>query len=397
MRRKLNDLMAQRTEALNAAQTALEANNQADYNSAMERVQNMNTEISRIQDLLAEQDRQILTNQPTAAEVNDLAEERGSVLMRGEGVTFDSIEIRRALNNQFTVGSGNLVEPTGAGSTIHDGPNGVVSSIIDQVTVQDLTGLSGWQEAYTITELTADKGTPAAKGGTARTASDPTFGIAEFKPYEVSVTSYVDRNIADLSPAAYYAKIQAMAMRALRAEVVKLIINGDGAASPSMYGITNAKNKAGADIFASQNLGAAINENTLDELYFAYGSDETVGGNARLLLTKQHLKALGQLRGANEKGRLFNIAPVAGNGNIGTITDGGVVIPYTLCDAVGAGKLLYGDPINYMLGLFGGYSIRVDDSYKAAERLHTILGDVKVGGNLIADKGFVVGTVSAAG
>ena len=38
--------------------------------------------------------------------------------------------------------------------------------------------------------------------------------------------------------------------------------------------------------------------------------------------------------------------------------------------------MLYGDPFNFELGLFGPYSIRVDESYKAAQRLKTILGDV---------------------
>ena len=52
--------------------------------------------------------------------------------------------------------------------------------------------------------------------------------------------------------------------------------------------------------------------------------------------------------------------------------------------------MIYGDPANYLLGLFGGFTIRIDSSYKAAERLDTILGDVMVGGNVIVDKGFVI-------
>lgn len=53
--------------------------------------------------------------------------------------------------------------------------------------------------------------------------------------------------------------------------------------------------------------------------------------------------------------------------------------------------MVYGDPMNYELGLFGDYTIRVDESVKAVERMYAILGDVMVGGNLIVDKGFVVG------
>ena len=49
--------------------------------------------------------------------------------------------------------------------------------------------------------------------------------------------------------------------------------------------------------------------------------------------------------------------------------------------------------MNYELGLFGGYTVRVDESVKAVERMVAILGDAMVGGNLIVDKGFVVATV----
>ena len=156
--------------------------------------------------------------------------------------------------------------------------------------------------------------------------------------------------------------------------------------------MTNAKNKASAAIYASESI-TAIDATTLDQLYFAYGSDESIGANARLLLTKQNLKALGALRGTNEKRRLLDIVPDMANPNVGVIRDGGVVIPYTICSAVGDSKLLYGDPFNYFLGLFGAYSIRVDESVKAVERMYAVLGDVMVGGNLVADKGMVVGTI----
>lgn len=59
--------------------------------------------------------------------------------------------------------------------------------------------------------------------------------------------------------------------------------------------------------------------------------------------------------------------------------------------------MLYGDPANYELGLFGDYTVRVDDSVKAVERMVTILGDAMVGGNLIVDKGFVIANLPKSG
>lgn len=395
IRQKLYELINQRSGLLQDAENALTANNQEDYTAAMDKIANLNKEIKKHQDLVAEQDRQILNAPPpSGSEAQDMAHERATALLRGDSVTIPVNEVRRFLYNQTTLATGTLVEPVGAGSTINDPVGNVVPSIVDRVRTMNLTGLSAYQEPYVITELDAKGGKVEETAGKDRTAStSPTFGVAQINPYELSVTDYVDRNISRLTPADYYGKIYSMALRAMRRELAKLIVNGDDPGTPTFFGITNAKNKAGATIYATQSLGSAVDVNTLDELYFAYGSDEMLGGQARLLLTKPTLKALGKLRGTNEKLRLLEIAPDVGNANSGTIRDGGVVLPYDLVSAVSDTKLLYGDPANFLVGLFGDYSIRVDESVKADKRLIAILGDAMVGGNLVVDKGFVVGTI----
>ena len=391
MRRKLIDLCATRSKEMEKAEAALNANDQETYAACMVKIKNMNTEIENIQALIREQDRKMMEAPANPAEQRDMAEDRGATLMRGDDVVISAAEVRRMFNST-TVATGTIVQPTGAGTNIHDPVGNQVSSIIDQVTVQDLTGMGAYQEPYVKAEMEAQSQKVETAAGTARTATDPTFGIAELRPREVNVTSFVDRNIARLSPADYYAKVMAMAMRAMRRAIAKMIITGDGEGSPAMFGITNAKNKASENIFAEETI-TAIDATTLDQLYFAYGSDVAIGANARLLLTKKNLKAFGALRGTNEKRRLLDIVPDMANPNTGIIRDGGVVIPYTISADVTDEKLLYGDPANYLLGLFGAYSIRVDESVKAVERMYAILGDVMVGGNLVVDKGFVVGTV----
>lgn len=395
MRRKLIDLCATRSKEIEKAEAALNANDQETYAACMVKIGNMNTEIENIQALIREQDRKVMEAPTNPAEQRDMAEDRGATLMRGDDVQISAAEVRRMFNST-TVATGTIVQPTGAGTNIHDPVGNQVSSIIDQVTVQDLTGMGAYQEPYVKAEMEAQSQKVETAAGTARTATDPTFGIAELRPREVNVTSFVDRNIARLSPADYYAKVMAMAMRAMRRAIAKMIITGDGEGSPAMFGITNAKNKASENIFAEETI-TAIDATTLDQLYFAYGSDVAIGANARLLLTKKNLKAFGALRGTNEKRRLLDIVPDMANPNTGIIRDGGVVIPYTISADVTDEKLLYGDPANYLLGLFGAYSIRVDESVKAVERMYAILGDVMVGGNLVVDKGFVVGTVGGGG
>lgn len=405
MRRKMNDLMTKRAGLLAEAEAAYNSGDREAYTAKMTAIGNVNTEINEVKALIDEQDRQFMAKAPDAREEAEKAQERGNALMKGGEVKFSAAEVRKAV----TLATGTLVEPTGVGSDVRDIIGGAVSSIADQVSVADLTGMGAYQEPYVISELAANANTVASKAGASRAAStDPTFGVAEIKPYELTVTSFVDRNLARLTPANYYAKIYNMAMRAMRRKLATLIVNGDGETTHVMYGIKNAVNKAGTPIYSTANV-SAVDVNLLDNLYFAYGTDDALAPNARLLLTKTDLKAIGQLRGTNEKQRLFTIEPDMGNPNTGIIRDGGVVIPYTICSDLtslsgvtastsGAIQTMcYGSPANYLLGLFGDFTIRVDESFKAQERLLTILGDAFVGGNLVADKGFVVATVPKSG
>ena len=412
MRRKLTEKLQERTALLEKAEGLLKEGKREEYRAEMEKVRNMNDDIDDLKGLIAEQDRKFMEKAPDLAVEKDKAEERGNALMKGQEVKFTALEVSKALflpraavEKSVTLATGTLAQPTGAGTNIRDPLGNGVGAIIDQVYVQDLTGMSSYLEPYVISEFDATGGDVATNAGKARTASgDPTFGVAKIAPYELTTTSYVDKNISRLTPGNYYAKVFAMAMRAMRRDTVKMIFNGDGQASNNdMYGIKTATNMAGSAIYATLNVDA-VDADLLTDLMFAYGGDEELGGNCRLYLNKKDLQALGKLRGTNEKRRLFDIVPDAGNPNTGIIRDGGVIVPYSIsssltalstADASSAAvpTMVYGDPTNYELGLFGEYTVRVDESVKAVERMLTILGDAMVGGNLIVDKGFVVATV----
>lgn len=416
MKRKLIALAADRTTALKAAETALETNNRAEYDSNMAKVANINDEIKRVQNLIAEQERAIDVRQPSASEVRDMAEERANALRNGREVRFSVAEIRRGLRNSDgdgTLVSGSIAQPIGAGVEVRD--NLGYTSLVDIVRTMDMTGLGGWEEPYATAYQSTDQGTPASEAGTARTASDPGFAISQIKPYTVSVTSLVDKNIARLSPSLYLQKVQDLAFRALRNKIAALILKGDAEATHVMYGMLNGTNKAGASIVttvaATVDTGyGKIDDQLLNNLYFGYGNDYEAGGNAMLFLNKTDLKAWGALRGTYEKRRIFAIDPLPGNANRGTISDGGMIVPYLLdpnltavngtaqAAASGEDKLccVYGDPLNYLLGLFGDYTIRVDESVKSIERMYAVLGDATVGGNVIVKDGFVAAKIAKA-
>lgn len=397
LRANYNDLLHQRANHLKAAQEAFAADNQSDYKAAMAKVTALNPQLDDLKAMLDEQDRYAKLNAPVLGGGRHDLEEMGKLLRSGEAVRLDAVSLMEQAGlgrrDSTTLATGTLVTPQGAGSMVRDNLE-VVSGIVDQVQTINLTGLSSYEEPYLVSDMEAQGGKVTETAGQARTATDPTFAKAKLAPYELTVTSYVDRNLSRLNATDYASKIQSMALRALRRKLSSLIAVGDGGSpTPEFYGITNAKNTAGAAIYDTFSVGAAIGVDTLGDLVAKYGGEDGMGGNARLLLSKNNLAAIGKLRGTNEKRRLFDITPDPGSPSTGKIVDGGTVIPYTLLSALGDNTLAYGDPFNFLLGLYGDYSIRVDESVKAIERMHTILGDVMVGGNLVVHKGFVIATI----
>lgn len=394
-RKERDNLLQRRANFLKEAEDCKNSGDTAGYKAKMDEAKALNNQIDELNDQVQEADRYAQTHAPKfGADRKDL-EEMGRSMMAGERVRIDIVDVAANLRRNEGIAMGTLVTPAGGGSQIHDGFAGAVSGLINQVNTVNLHGLSGWEEPYVVSDPVAVGVDPMTVNGATRATTDPVFAKAGMTAYEANVTSYVPKAAADLSPAQYAAKVQEMALRSLQRKAVALMINGDGTASPKMHGILNAKNTEGVNIFASIAGVNAIDEDTLAQMVFGYGGDEMTGGFARLLLTKANLEAFGKLKGDNEKTPLYEIAFDAGSGgNTGTIKRGGLIVPYTICSAMGAKNLAYGDPFNYMLTLFGDYLISTDASYKAAERLITVLGDVKLSGNLTVDKGMSIATLA---
>lgn len=393
-RKDRDNLLQRRAAFLQAAEDCMNNGDTSGYNARMKDAKDLNPQIDELNEQIAEADRYAQKHAPKFGSDRKDLEAMGEAMKAGQRVRIDIVDVAANLRRNEGISMGTMVTPGGAGSEIRDGFAGQVSGLINQVNTVDLNGLSSWEEPYVVSDPEATAGDPFAIAGTTRATTDPVFAKAGMTAYEANVTSFVPKAAADLSPARYAAKVQEMALRALQRKAVALMINGDGTSSPKMHGILNAKNTAGANIFAEIAGVTAINEDTLAQMVFGYGGDEMTGGFARLLLTKANLEAFGKLKGSNEKTPLYEITFDPGSGgNTGTIKRGGLIVPYTICSAMGANKLAYGDPYNYMLTLFGDYVVGTDASYKAAERLITVLGDVKLSGNLVVDKGMSVATL----
>lgn len=403
MKQKMIDLCADRAKFLDEAEAALKAGDQAKVTELRGKLESVDKDIENVKFLMGEQRRRMDEAPVDRKAEKEKAEALGQKLLRDGQMTVDIASLRRGLlaKDSTTLAATTLVEPTGSGTEIRNPVGGGVSRIIDQVRVLTLEGMGGFIEPYLVSAQAAQAGAVATLAGTARTASDPTFAYAELKPYEVNVTTYVDRNIKRLSPADYFAKCYELAMEAMRRKICTLIYNGDGQATPAMYGIKTAKNKAGDTIYNTVE-ATALDETVLDTLYYAYGDDEGTGENAQLYLTKADLKVLGSIRNS-EQMKVFQTRHTGAN--YGTIEDGGAAYGYNIgkdltsfaSASTGGLTMCYGDPQNYELALFGEMTVRIDESAKAVERMLTILGDAMVGGNLIRHNGFTILKKKAAG
>lgn len=299
------------------------------------------------------------------------------------------------------VTSGQIAKPTAVGG-IND-PFNVISTLLDLVQVEDLTGAGSYKEAYQKSYPAAGKGSD----GTAPEPNDPEFRTVAINPYLIDVLTYVSRNIRKLSPLNYEEKVRQSALVALKKKVIEYIVKGNGSTEP--FGIYHAVNTETEPESMTEELlvgSATIDDKLLRRIVFAYGGDENVGTGARLFLNKRDLIAFGDVRGTNEKKPVYEIIPDGSNPNTGVIRDGGLTVPYVICSDItplststkGAQKkptMIYGAPGAYKLGLFGDYEVRVSEDYKFAEGLLSVKGEVWIGGNVVIDKGFVVVTLAA--
>ena len=327
--------------------------------------------------------------------VNDVEERAKNFAATGK-LKIENVETRATL-----LSGGQIATPTKVGGI--NEPGAQVSSIVDMVTVEDMTGIGSYKEAYIDSWQTAD----GATEGTASAATDPAFKTVQINPFLLDTLTYVSREIRKQTPLQYEEKVRQGALIALRKKVAEWIVNGNGTSAP--YGIKNAVNTDSSPAAMTKALSvteAAIDEKTLRRIVLEYGNDESIGTNAVLFLNKADLVAFGDVRGTNEKGAVYEIIPDGSNPNTGVIKDGGLTVKYcinsnlTALSTAARGTaaiqtMVYGDPSCYKLGLFGDYEVNVSEDYKFAEGLLAIRGEAMVGGNVVVKNGFVVVTLAA--
>lgn len=371
---------------------------------------NTEEEVRQIQQELADNDAKIREEEERQRQIElDNAELRSSLM--GGFVPVSQTKVSQAdaekRANEFAQSNKMIIENGEARATIVSSgtiapvkvgginePSNTVSSIVDMVAVEDLTGTSEYKEAYVDSWQSASKGTE----GSAPAQSEPTFGSVTLKPVLIEVLSYISKQVKKQTPLQYEAKVRKGALIGLRRKVQKLITNSNVA---GFYGVVNAINDKGNTMNTALKYGA-IDEKTLRKIVLSYGGENGVEGGACLFLNKKDLIAFGDVCGANEKKAVYDIIPDATNPNKGIIKEGGLSVPYCIdpdlvshsdtmtAKTVKTKTMAYGKPLAYKLGLWGNYEVTVSEDYKFAEGLLAIRGEVMVGGNVIQKDGFVV-------
>lgn len=334
-------------------------------------------------------DKMTATGEPVGNPASAAEDEtRANRFIETRSETISTREVRSTL-----MSSGNLAAPT-AVSGINDTIGAKVSSIVDLVKIVNCEGMRSNVVAFV--KADAEAASTQTEGGEA-TVTEASFGTVTISPESVAALSYISKQARKQSPLLYEAKVREQSMISLRKSAAALLTKQLKASKLN----TTVK----ASVASSKGI---VDASTLRKLALAYGGDESIVGGAVLFLHKQDLIAFGDVRGTNEKKPVYEITPDTGNPNTGVIKDGGLSVRYCLnsnltpCSgtaqiSTAQKTMFYGVPTNLELDLFSPYEITVSSDFAFNKLMETILGDVEMGADVVAQDGFVALEIAGNG
>lgn len=301
------------------------------------------------------------------AEQRDLLEKRGKDLME---------------NRTIKVSSDEVLLPEHVDSTLAPYPFKPVSELVDRVHTINLQGGETYTKSYV--KSYGEAGT--TEEGTNYTETEPHYGYVTIPKVKVTAYTEITEELEKLPAINYQAEVIKNINISLRKKISQQIIKGDGTTN-NFTGIFSDKADAlkdQADLEIS-----AIDENTLDDIVFAYGGDEAIENGACLIINKNDLRAFAKLR-TKEGRKVHNIdyvnqtidgIPYVLNGNCSALSD-----PST---GVGTYCIAYGSLFNYEVPIFSNVEIGKSTDYKFKDGIICYKASVFTGGNVVGYKGFV--------
>lgn len=301
------------------------------------------------------------------AEQSDLLEKRGKDLME---------------NRTIKVSSDEVLLPEHVDSTLAPYPFKPVSELVDRVHTINLQGGETYTKSYV--KSYGEAGT--TEEGASYTETEPHYGYVTIPKVKVTAYTEITEELEKLPAINYQAEVIKNINISLRKKISQQIIKGDGTTN-NFTGIFSDKADAlkdQADLEIS-----AIDENTLDDIVFAYGGDEAIENGACLIINKNDLRAFAKLR-TKEGRKVHNIdyvnqtidgIPYVLNGNCSALSD-----PST---GVGTYCIAYGSLFNYEVPIFSNVEIGKSTDYKFKDGIICYKASVFTGGNVVGYKGFV--------
>ena len=280
------------------------------------------------------------------------------------------------------VSSDEILLPQHTDPTLAPVPFAEVSTLVDRVKVVNLKG----GETYTKSFVKSHGEAGLTEEGQAYSETEPKYGYCTITKVKVTAYTEVTEELEKLPAIPYQAEVLKNINVSLRKKISQQILRGAGD-SNTFTGIFSDKAAALADsepLYIQE-----INEDTLDDIIFAYGGDEEVEGGSVLILNKNDLRAFARLRTA--EGRKVHAIDYKA-----CTIDG---IPYVInshCKAISDSKttdgeycLAYGSLHNYEVPIFSGVEIGKSTDYKFKDGIICYKASVFTGGNVVGYNGFL--------
>jgi len=281
-----------------------------------------------------------------------------------------------------TVDSGDLILPKHDSANIK-GTFNQVSTLIDRVNVVPLQGGESYETPYDIQHGEGNY----TKEGEPYFDIDIEFGYARINKTKVTAYNEITEEVLKLPRANYGQRVVESVRQSLRKKITKEILNGRGPAQDEFVGIFSDEAKAinpDTDMEVSE-----INEDTLENIIYAFGGDEDVEDEFTLILSKDDLRQFSKVRYPDGR----KVYDIKHNGNTGSIDGVSYVINSgagSLATATEGDYLMaYGPLSNYEMAVFSPTDVKRSDDVKFKEGMVAHRGSVFSGGNVAAFNGFL--------
>lgn len=313
-------------------------------------------------------------------------EERGKAIKAGKEVKFSAQTVSKHVKAALSVSQTAPVTHTAtdAKPTFNN-----VSSLIDRVKAVPLNGGETYERGFV--KSYGDGAGTTAEGADYNT-TEPVFGYVTIEKQKITAYTEEPEEMVKLPSADYDGVVEESVTRAVRRDISRQILIGDGSTN-KIKGIFYNPTKTADDVIdRTKDIELdKIDDGTLDEIIYSYGGDEDVEAIATLILNKADLKAFAKLR--DKQGR--KVYTIVNNGNTGTI-DGVPFIINSACAAVSATAtedapyaMAYGVLDNYELAIFSDIDARKSTDYKFKSGQIAYRASIFIGGAVTVYNGFV--------